>query len=235
MSILYLGTSTTIQGSQVAFNNSEVTLNKIPESSYDVTNKVYVDNRVDSQKTRIDAILEGASISLDTLIELTNYFNSLSGEDLNLITNLTSNIGAEVTRAQAAEAVLTANLADEVTRAQSSVAVLVASIDSEVSRAQGAEGVLTANLNAEVTRAQGAEGVITANINAEVSRAQQVEGVITGNLNIEVGRAQQAESDITANLNAEISRAQGVESMFETRLDAIYQYFFRTNSSVIPV
>ena len=199
MSILYLGTSTTIQGSQVAFNNSEVTLNKIPESSYDVTNKVYVDNRVDSQKTRIDAILEGASISMDTLIELTNYFNNLSGDDLNLITNLTSNIGAEVTRAQAAE------------------------------------GVITANINAEVTRAIAVESVITGNINAEVTRAQQVEGVITGNLNIEVGRAQQAESDITANLNAEISRAQGVESMFEARLDAIYQYFFRTNSSVTPL
>jgi hypothetical protein len=78
-------------------------------------------------------------------------------------------VSDEAAARAAADSKLTSDLAAEVTRAQAAEGVLTSNLAAEVTRATAAEGVLTTNLAAEVSRAQAAEATLQANIDAEAS------------------------------------------------------------------
>jgi hypothetical protein len=104
-------------------------------------------------------------------------------------------IGAEVTRATAAEVVLQNNIDAEVTRATDAEA-------AEVTRAQAAEGTLQDNIDAEVTRATTAETALNTSISDEVTRATGIEGGLRADLTTEMQNRQQDVSDLNALVSA---------------------------------
>ena len=60
MSNLYLGSAATVQHGTIDFNNSNLILNTIPTTDYNITNKIYVDTLISNQSTLLNSILNGA-------------------------------------------------------------------------------------------------------------------------------------------------------------------------------
>lgn len=161
--------------------------------------------------------------------------------------SLTTELAAEVSRAQTAEGTLTSNLTSETERAQAAESKLTSDLAVEVSRAQTAEGTLTSNLTGETKRAQAAESELAWVINnttttmigdragksttltQDVTSLQNSVSTLSGanggpastnDLNAEITRATAAEGTLTTNLNAEISRATAAETKLRTDLTA---------------
>jgi vacuolar-type H+-ATPase subunit I/STV1 len=53
-----------------------------------------LDAKITTEKQRIDAIMSGASVDLNTFVEVVNYVNSLDSTQLNLIQNLQTQVNA---------------------------------------------------------------------------------------------------------------------------------------------
>ena len=53
-----------------------------------------LDEKINTEKQRIDAIMSGSTVDLDTFQEVVSYVNSLDSTQLNLITNLQSQVNA---------------------------------------------------------------------------------------------------------------------------------------------
>ena len=56
MSILNLGAAATITNNSINFNDSDLILNKIPSSDYEVTNKIYVDSLISNQSSILNSV-----------------------------------------------------------------------------------------------------------------------------------------------------------------------------------
>lgn len=259
---LYLG-PLTVNNSSANFggvsvsNVSSISVLRSPVRSEDLTNKQYVDDQLAHLATdRLDALLAGSNIQLDTLVEIVDYFNGLdaaaSGNVSTAVSNLQNSLNTETSRAQGVEASLQANVDSEeyrakhaegdlqasinaeAVRAQVAESDLQASIDAEAARAAGEEGLIRGELGAEAARALAAESGLQANIDAESVRATGEEGRIDAKLDIETSRAFAAEIQIQANLDAALATANAYSTQTRARLDAIYQYFKRTYSNVNP-
>lgn len=233
MSNLYLGPLTVSQtlanfGGVSVTNVNSISVLSAPIQAQNLANKQYVDSQISTLATdRLNALMSGSTLQLDTLVEIVDYFNGLdaaaAGNVTSSVSNLQNSIGAEETRALAAETILQSNL------------------DAEETRAVASEEALQSNLNAEALRAHEAEGVLLSNLDAEALRAQNAEGVLQSNLDAEALRAQAAESLVQSNLDAEALRAQAAESALDvysrdtrTRLDALYMYFKHHDSKINP-
>ena len=228
MSNLYLG-PITVASSSANFGGIDVTnVNSISVSSAPVldtnlANKEYVDTQITSlATTRLDALVAGSSIDLDTLSEIVAYFNGLdsaaSGNVSTSVSNLSNALTTEETRALAAEGVLQSNINAEEARALAAEALVQTNVDVEYERALAAEVVLQGSIDTEALRAQGAENTIQASIDAEIARAEAAESDLGGSigevqtaLDEEIERAQLAESEIQSGLAAEIGRAEAQE------------------------
>ena len=117
---------------------------------------------LNTQKGRIDAILDGASIT--NFKALKDFIDSVDGvndgELGTAITNLTGQIGDEKTRAKQAESDLSGNVHDEFTRASCAEGVLQTNIDAENLRASNAESSLSTSITTEVSRALSQENIL---------------------------------------------------------------------------
>ena len=114
------------------------------------------------------------------------YTDVVAGKTLNSAKSYTDKqVGAESSRAQAAEGQLQANINSESNRAQTAEAGLNTKIDNETTRAQTAESNLGTAITAESSRAQAAESTMNTKINTETTRATTAEAglqtQITGN------------------------------------------------------
>lgn len=120
---LYLGKFTTIKNDIINCGGSKLQNIASAVDAGDAVNKANLDSaiatatsasetfatiKVDEQKLRIDAILEGAGLSLDALKEVSDYANSLHSSQaqdiLTATTTLTTSLNTEVSRATTAEA-----------------------------------------------------------------------------------------------------------------------------------
>ena len=112
-------------------NSAVTTLNSTISS-----NKTSTDASIATVSGKVDTILSGASTTLDTLKEITDYYSGLdSTQTLNLsnqVTYLTGLISTETTNRSAADTTLTTNLAAEITRATASEASIMQSCEIEI-------------------------------------------------------------------------------------------------------
>jgi len=130
---LYLGHNMTITDDVINFGNSKLQNIASAVSAGDAVNKANLDSaiatatsasqtfattKVDEQKLRIDAILNNAGTTLDSLKEISDYAQALDGTQaqdiLTATTTLTTNLSNEVSRATAAEADLNKKMEFEI-------------------------------------------------------------------------------------------------------------------------
>ena len=232
---LYLGK--TVQVTETVLNLAGVTVvnGVAPTNPGDMVTKGYADTLVLEQKTRIDALLDGSSLNLDSLQEIVSYVDTLSGTEAgNLITTvntLNTSINTEQSRAIAAETVLSQLISTESSRAllaETGLSTSIAAVaydaltnnNLEAQRAQNAENTLQINITTESGRALAAETLLQSNIDAEASRAQAAETLLQSNIDAEASRALAAESILQSNIDVEASRALAAETLLQSNLDA---------------
>ena len=128
------------------------------------------------------------------------------------VEELTANVAAETSRAQAAESSLAASILVEQTRATAAESTLQANIDAEATARGLADTTLQANINAEITRASNAEATLQTNLNNEVTRASNAESTLQANIDAEATARGLADTTLQANITSESSRALAAES-----------------------
>ena len=180
---------------------------------------------IDYEKSRIDAILIGASASADNFAEIVALINSVdTTNDTAFASYVLSNdaaLAAEAARATSAEGVLTSDLSTEAARATAAEAVLTSDLASEAERATAAEATLTAALSAEeVSRIAGDES-LQASLNNEIADRIAAGQSAQASLDNETTRAIAAEGVLTSDLSTEVAARIAAVSAEETRaLDA---------------
>ena len=213
---LHLGKAATITGTSVVFKGA-ITSTSTPSVPADLTNKLYVDNTVLTQTNRIDTILSGAAIDMDTLVELTNFFTALSGEETAAIVNLTTSVSNETSRAIAAESGISSNLASEVARATAAEVACNDYTDAEVAtelvRALAAETAISTALGTEISSRISSESGLASDIASEATTARAAEAA-------ELARAEAAELVLTNALASEVTRAEAAEAAELARAEA---------------
>ena len=126
---------------------------------------------------------------------------------------LSEDLKAEISRANASENVLTTNLNTEITNRNSQISRLDTKIETEATRATNAETTITTNLNAEIARAKKAE-------QQEAKNRSDADDAIKNLLNTEVSRANTEESKLSASITTETSRATTAEGALSDRITA---------------
>jgi hypothetical protein len=149
------------------------------------------------------------------------------------ISNRTSAISAEASRATAAEAALGTRIDNVLSNvdgaALDSLTEVVTAFQAADSNLNGAITSLsnsaTSALNAEISRATAAEGVIAAGLAQELldraaadTTLQGNINTVAGNLSTETSARTSADSTLTANLSSEISRATAAEGVIAANL-----------------
>ena len=170
---------------------------------------------VDSLLSSNDAIDNAARQAVKAELEA-----AFAQADLVLRTDLT----AEVTRAQAAEAANATAISNEVTRAQAAEAANATAISNEVTRAQAAEAANATAISNEVTRAQAAEAALQGSIDAI---PDQIAAAIADNDTVDAAARAAvstafADADVALqqSLDAEVTRAQAAEATLQNNIDA---------------
>ena len=235
MSNLYLGPLTVTQtsadfGGVSVLNVNSISVASAPLQDQNLANKQYVDNQITTLATdRLNALVSGSTLQLDSLVEIVDYFNGLdaaaAGNVTSAVSNIQNSISAEETRALAAETTLQSNIDAELQRALIVEGLLQTNLNIELLRAVAAEGLLQSNLDTEALRAQAAEALLQSNLDTEALRAREAEGVLLSNLDAEALRAQAAEALLQSNANAaiydETQRAMAAESLVQSSLTQV--------------
>lgn len=233
MSNLYLGPLTVTQtsadfGGVSVTNVDSISVLSAPIQNQNLANKQYVDNQITTLATdRLNALLSGSTLQLDTLVEIVDYFNGLDEAARGNVTLAVSNLQNSIHAEEQRSLVIESNLNVETQRALASEGLLQNNLDAEALRAQNVEELLQSNLDAEALRAQAAEALLQSNLDAEALRAQAAENLL--------------QSSLTQVIDLEVYRAQAAESALDvysrdtrTRLDALYMYFKHHDSSIHP-
>ena len=184
-----------------------------PVDSGDVTTKGYVDATTQAVSDRVDAILQGAGESLDTIVEVVAAFENADSDIQSLITSNSTSVTANTDAINAEVAARQQAILDEASARRNADSDLSAGLSNETSRALSAEGVLTSDLAAEVARATSAETGLASDIAAETSRATAAEGVNATAISAETTRATTVEASLAQDIADEALRAQGAEAV----------------------
>lgn len=91
---LFLGPNATVTNDTFDFGNSFATTSQTPIKTYDVTNKLYVDDVVNIERKRIDNLTDAIGIDINKLKDLKDFLDSLPLESL---TSIISEIGIKIT------------------------------------------------------------------------------------------------------------------------------------------
>lgn len=167
---------------------------------------------------------------IDSAPELLNTLNELAAaiaDDPNFVSTVTtavsnvqSNLDAEVSRAQGVEASLTGALSAESARATAAESAIAGDLAAEVARATAAEGVLTSDLAAEVSRAQGAEAALQSNLDTEASTRLGADSVLQANIDSEAGSRQLQDSILQANIDTESAARAAGDTTLQSNIDS---------------
>lgn len=191
-----------------------------PVDSADAANKAYVDATTQVVSDRVDAILNGAGESLDTIVEVVAAFENADSDIQALITSNSASVTANTNAINAEVAARQQAIIDEATARANADSDLSAGLSNETSRALSAEGVLTSDLAAEVARATSAETGLASDIAAEASRATAAEGVNATAISAETTRATTVEASLAQDIADEALRAQGAEAVLTSDVSA---------------
>lgn len=106
-------------------------------------------------------------------------------ENRDAITQLSTNLTNEITRAKQAESDLNTKITDETTRAKKAESDISSSVTAETNRAKKAESDLSSKIDDEVTRAKNAESAIQTKVDTNTtSIATNAEDIVAANQNI---------------------------------------------------
>lgn len=114
---LYLGSNITIKENIFDFGNSSATTSQTPQNNNDLANKMYIDEKIDIERQRIDNIESGIDINLQKLKDLKVWLDTLNNADITStiidmgidITQLKSNLNKEeIDRKKAIDSILVA-------------------------------------------------------------------------------------------------------------------------------
>jgi predicted nucleic acid-binding Zn-ribbon protein len=208
---LYLGNETKVAGSNWDFGNSAIFINVLPTEPNMAVNKSYVDTVIDTHDKKIDAILDGASISVENFKNFVDYVNISKRENeaelIKEIADTSSNLIAEVARATGVENGIKTDLAHEITRATD----VENGIKGDINDLHSMIQELGKNLDTfKETAAMQASG-----------DAQNITEPLT-----------QSVSTIDPKIQEEVAQLRNTVKSLEEKMDALCQYFFRAN--VIP-
>lgn len=208
---LYLGNETKVAGSNWDFGNSAIFINVVPTEPNMAVNKSYVDTVIDTHDKKIDAILDGASISVENFKNFVDYVNISKRENeaelIKEIADTSSNLIAEVARATGVENGIKTDLAHEITRATD----VENGIKGDINDLHSMIQELGKNLDTfKETAAMQASG-----------DAQNTTEPLT-----------QSVSTIDPKIQEEVAQLRNTVKSLEEKMDALCQYFFRAN--VIP-
>jgi hypothetical protein len=166
-------------------------------------------SNIDTVSGRVDAILNGSSESLDTIVEVVAAFENA---DSDLQTLISSNAGSHTANAAAITA--------EETRALTAEGVLQSAIDAEETRATGVETDLQSQITSEVAARSAADQSMREDLDSDIAAeaALRVAGdaSLQSGLDVEVARATAAEGVLQSLLDSEQSARilsdQGLQS-----------------------
>ena len=177
---------------------------------------------INTEKSRIDAILIGASANADNFAEIVALINSVdTTNDTAFASYVLANdaaLAAEVTRAMAIESMLSEDLSTETDARTTVDAILQTNINTEVTRATAAEDALTAALSAEEVSRIAGDAALQSSLNNEISDRLAADQSLQSALDAEVIRATAAEDMLDVSLNSEVLRATAVEGVLTTNL-----------------
>ena len=212
---LYLGNETKVAGSNWNFGNSTVFINVAPTEPNMVANKSYVDRVIDVNDKKIDAILDGASISVENFKNFVDYVNISKRENeaelIKEIADTSANLIAEITRAIDMENGLKADLAHEITRATD----VENGIKGDINDLHSMIQEISKNLDAfkESSAVQAVQAVQAAG-DAQTTTEPSTQSVLT----------------IDPKIQEEVTQLSNTVKSLEEKLDALCQYFFRANA-----
>jgi len=198
---------------------------------------------IDTEKARIDAILDGSDVNLDQFAEVVAFVQSIdmTNDDalLTAVNAINSSIDAEEARALAAEAALSADLTDLQsyvdTTVDSAIATLtsdladetaarIADVDAEEARALAAEAQLTSDLESEIDRATLAEQSLRSDLDAEIAARIAADDELEVKISDIIANtdltAVDSFAEVVRDLSAEIERAEMAESQLASDLAA---------------
>jgi len=216
-------------------------------TDFDSVTKAYVDDKVAQAKQELT---DGASTALDTFKELEDYLTAsgVAGGLVEQINALSTSIADEQARATGVEATLTSDLAAEISRAQGAENALQGEVDAtqvalgtnavgQYQQSQASNYIATASsfksadelldaqakvnadaITAEEVRALAAEAALQADVDAkDASVRADFEAADTA----EQTRAVAEEARIEAKVDAETTRAVGAEATLQANIDAL--------------
>ena len=181
----------------------------VDEATARTTADTTLQSNIDTVSGRVDAILNGSSESLDTIVEVVAAFENA---DSDLQTLISSNAGSHTANAAAITA--------EETRATNAEAVLQSAIDAEETRATGVEADLQSQITSEIASRSAADQSmkddLDSDIAAEAALRSAGDATLQSAIDVEVARATAAEGVLQSLLDSEQSARilsdQGLQS-----------------------
>lgn len=195
--------------------------------------------------SRVDAIVSNTdAAALDSLSEIVDAFQAADGDLNGAITALgtasTSAIGAERTRAEAAEGELASDISDEESARIAADNILTGDVSTLVSRAntndtrstsiEAAAGIVEGRVSeaeTDIIAIENAATTLTGRVSelesdlaSEVSRAEDAEEALASDLADEVSRAQAAEADLASDLADAVSSLESDISSEQSRAES---------------
>ena len=190
-------------------------LAKVPVTSYDVTNKQYVDTKVFLADKRVTDILAESEDAFNTLIELKR---ALDSGDASITTALTSALGTETGLRKAEDLRLSGLIGTETTNRESAVS-------SEASARSSADNALGARIDSEASARQSADS-------AHEGRLVAVEADIS-TLSGSLSNLEDKQSEDDTKRQSDISDESKRATQAETALgDLIEQEATRVNTAI---
>ncbi|MDG2426452.1 MAG: hypothetical protein P8M07_07715, partial [Flavobacteriales bacterium] len=189
-----------------------------PVSGDHMTNKSYVDGKVDAEQLRAETAESFMTSDIATLAIASAAVPGQFNEVNTRIDDVEGDLSDETTRATAAEGANASAIAAETLRATAAEGANADAISDETSRAGLAEGANATAISDETSRATAAEGANATAISDETSRAGLAEGANATAISDETSRAGLAEGANATAISDETSRAALAEGANATAI-----------------
>jgi|11BtaG_2_1085332.scaffolds.fasta_scaffold00947_6 hypothetical protein len=171
-----------------------------------------LDAKIETEKSRIDAILAASEADKDSFAEIVSLINSVDTENDSAFASYVSSNNARSTQIETSvsQEILDRTTADD---------QLQGNIDTEEEARIAADSSLQSSLNSEQSARISQDDILQDSIDAEQSRAEAAEATLQSKLDVEIVRARSSEEDLQANIDAEQSRAESAETQLQSSID----------------
>ena len=186
---------------------------------------------VDVVSGRVDAILNGASESLDTIVEVVAAFENADSDIQALISGNSSGLTNEIARATAAEAGLQSQITAEVSARTSGDSDLTASLAAETNAREAADLLMADDISGEATNRQAADAALQSDIDdeiadriaavsAEATQRNAADASLQTQINSLSSGTSSDVSDLQGQIDAEESARIAADSVLQGNIDA---------------